>query len=175
MGVLIYKNMKKNIIIVIIAILVIGGIVWLSESNRNSDIKTSEVPQITGETEESKPTIILYKSPTCGCCGQYAAYLEKNGFEVEIESIKDMGSIKEQFNIPYDVQSCHTAVIGDYFFEGHVPLEAVNKLLEEKPAIDGIALAGMPSGSPGMPGLQLSSFNIYAIKDGNTSEFMVIE
>ena len=70
------------------------------------------------------------------------------------------------------MESCHTAIFGDYFVEGHVPIEAVNKLLEEKPDIDGIALPEMPSGSPGMPGPKLEPFKIYSIKDGQASEFL---
>lgn len=71
--------------------------------------------------------------------------------------------------------SCHTAVIADYFVEGHIPIEAIEKLLEEKPGIDGIALPGMPTGSPGMPGQQTEAFKIYALSAGTASEFMTME
>ena len=83
-----------------------------------------------------------------------------------------MNSIKEKYNIPYNMQSCHTTEIGDYFVEGHVPIEAVNKLLAEKPDIDGITLPDMPSGSPGMPGPKREEFIIYSLKDGEAEEFM---
>ena len=83
--------------------------------------------------------------------------------------------VKEKYGIPYSMRSCHTTVIGDYFVEGHVPIEAVEKLMLEKPDIKGIALPGMPSGSPGMPGSKQGPFIVYAInKDGSTSEFMRI-
>ncbi len=85
-----------------------------------------------------------------------------------------MSSIKRRLQISRNMESCHTAVIGDYFVEGHLPVEAVAKLLAEKPAIDGIALPGMPSGSPGMPGPKTAAFKIYALSDGKTSEFMTI-
>jgi len=72
------------------------------------------------------------------------------------------------------MQSCHTTEIGDYFVEGHVPIEAIDKLLAEKPDIDGITLPDMPAGSPGMPGVKREEFVIYSLKDGESSEFMRI-
>ncbi len=85
-----------------------------------------------------------------------------------------MSSIKEKYQIPQNMESCHTAVIADYFVEGHVPIEAIEELLKEKLDIDGIALPGMPSGSPGMPGQKIEAFKIYALSDGMASEFMTI-
>ncbi len=85
-----------------------------------------------------------------------------------------MSSIKKKYQIPHNMEGCHTGVIGDYFVEGHVPVEAIEELLAEKPAIGGIALPGMPSGSPGMPGQKTEAFKIYALSDGTASEFMII-
>lgn len=116
----------------------------------------------------------LYKSASCGCCVGYAAELSGKGFDVEKINVTDTQSIKTKYNIPSNMQSCHTAVIDGYFVEGHVPIEAVNKLLAEKPDIDGIALPRMPSGSPGMPGAKTETFVIYALKNGNATVFMEI-
>ena len=89
--------------------------------------------------------------------------------------MKDMSSVKKEYQIPEHLAACHTAIIGDYFVEGHIPIEAIEKLFEEKPDIDGIALPGMPAGSPGMPGQQREAFIIYAaLRDGTVSEFMRI-
>ena len=118
--------------------------------------------------------VTVFKSPTCGCCVGYVAELEKNGFDVETVDTVDMHAVKQKFNIPQSMESCHTAVMGDYFIEGHVPIEAVNKLLEEKPDIDGIALPGMPAGSPGMPGRKKVPFTIYALSNREISEFVTI-
>lgn len=123
-------------------------------------------------TAEAKTKVTVYKSPDCGCCVQHAAYLRGLGFKVEIKNISNMSSIKKQHQISSEMESCHTEIIEGYFVEGHVPVEAINKLLEEKPDIDGISLPGMPSGSPGMPGLKLKDFVIYSITDGVFSEFM---
>lgn len=120
------------------------------------------------------PSVTIYKSPNCGCCVKHSAYLKKNGFKVDIEMVDDMEAIKRKFGIPNDMQSCHTTVMGDYFIEGHVPIEAFNKLMEEKPDIDGIALPEMPSGSPGMPGPKLEPFEIFEIKDGKAQTFITL-
>ena len=82
--------------------------------------------------------------------------------------------IKNDLNIPEEMWSCHTSVIGDYYIEGHVPVAAIEKLLAERPDVDGLALPGMPSGSPGMTGEQEAPFVIYAVKDGTTSEFITL-
>lgn len=93
---------------------------------------------------------------------------------METTYTEDMVSIRKKYQIPENLASCHTAFIEDYFVEGHVPIAAIEKLFEEKPDIDGIALPGMPSGSPGMTGQQTEAFKIYALRDGTASEFMII-
>ena len=117
----------------------------------------------------------VLKSGGCGCCGVFGNYLEQKGFDVEINDVSDSISIKSQYKIPTSMESCHTTIIGNYFVEGHMPLEAIEKLIAEKPNIKGIALPGMPYGSPGMPGTKEGEFVIYAVQnDGSTTEFMRI-
>lgn len=119
--------------------------------------------------------VTMYKSFSCGCCAGHAAYLGGKGFEVEKVELQDVGGIKSKHNIPLEMQSCHTSVINGYFVEGHVPIEAIERLLEEKPNIQGIALPRMPSGSPGMPGVKRGDFVIYALDmEGNWNEWMRI-
>ena len=84
----------------------------------------------------------------------------------------NVDEMKGRLNIPEEMWSCHTSVIGDYFIEGHVPVAAIQKLLAEQPDVDGIALPGMPSGSPGMTGEQQAPFIIYAVAHGTPFEFM---
>ena len=86
----------------------------------------------------------------------------------------NVDEIKDRFEIPQDMRSCHTSVVGDYYIEGHVPVAAIEKLLAEQPGVDGIALPGMPSGSPGMTGEQEAPFIIYALAHGTTYEFMTL-
>lgn len=116
----------------------------------------------------------VYYSPTCGCCSEYVRYLRRAGFEVQtIVNQRQAELIKNQHNIPTDLQSCHTAIIDDYVFEGHLPAEAIKQLLEERPELKGIALPGMPSGSPGMPGPKLTPFMIYGLlPDGRTDLYL---
>ncbi len=123
---------------------------------------------------QASAVVTLYSSPTCGCCHEYEKYLEENGFEVESISMDDLTEIKDNLSIPANMQSCHTVMIEGYFVEGHVPVEAIRKLLEEQPPIDGIALPGMPSGSPGMGGAKAEPFVIYSITDGVVEEFVTL-
>lgn len=98
----------------------------------------------------SDATLVVYKSPTCGCCVSWAEYMEESGFDVEVRDVEDMAAIKAKYGVGRNVSSCHTAVIGDYVIEGHVPAEDVTRLLAERPVVLGIAVPGMPTGSPGM-------------------------
>jgi len=124
--------------------------------------------------KNSKYTVEVFKTPTCGCCNEYVLFLEEEQFEIKQTNMTSMGSIKTKYNIPDEMQSCHTGVVGKYFIEGHVPIEAINKLLKEQPDIDGIALPGMPMGTPGMPGNKEAPYVIYQLIDGEYSVFMTI-
>ena len=121
-----------------------------------------------------KLSVEVFKTPSCGCCYGYVLFLEKEQFNVKETDMRSLHSIKQKYNIPLEMQSCHTTIIGRYFIEGHVPLEAVNKLLKEQPDIDGIALPGMPIGTPGMPGKKEEPFVVYQLIDGKFSIFMTI-
>ena len=121
-----------------------------------------------------KLSVEVFKTPSCGCCYGYVLFLEKEKFNVKQTDMRSLHSIKQKYNIPLEMQSCHTTVVGKYFIEGHVPLEAVNKLLKEQPDIDGIALPGMPIGTPGMPGKKEEPYIIYQLIDGKFSIFMTI-
>ena len=117
----------------------------------------------------------FHKSMSCGCCGIHSNYLENKGLNLNIINMEDVSPIKKEYGVPSALESCHTTIIGDYFVEGHMPVEAIEKLLKEKPDIAGIALPGMPSGSPGMPGPKRVEWVVYAVnKDGTYDEFMRI-
>ena len=113
----------------------------------------------------------VYKSPSCACCHEWEAYLRGLGYEIRSLPTDDMVAVKARFGLPQDAWSCHTAVIDGYAVEGHVPVEAIADLLATRPAIDGIALPGMPAGSPGMPGAKEAAFEVLAIDDGAASAF----
>ena len=110
---------------------------------------------------------VLYKNPQCGCCENYAAYLRSNGFDVEVKPTNDLAQISSDAGVPADMEGCHTMLVDGYVVDGHVPINAISKLLAERPAIAGITLPGMPMGSPGMSGEKSGPFTIYAVtKDG---------
>lgn len=115
----------------------------------------------------------IYLSPTCGCCGNYVAYMKGEGFDVETIYNSDTASVKSKFGIPSNLQACHTTVIGDYIAEGHIPVEGIEKMLDEKPSIRGIALPGMPAASPGMPGSKDFPFDVYELDDSVSPRIFV--
>jgi hypothetical protein len=96
------------------------------------------------------PKVVSYRSASCGCCKKWINHLRDNGLEVVDNIVEDVSAIKIQYQIPNNLRSCHSAQIGKYTIEGHVPIESIKKLLEEKPLISGLAVPGMPHGSPGM-------------------------
>src|ERR1043166_1799672 len=108
-------------------------------------------------------SVMLYKNPECGCCDGYADHLRHNGFTVTAKAANDLSEISRKAGIPPDLQGCHTSFIGDYVVDGHVPVEAIRKLLAERPAVKGLTLPGMPEGSPGMSGKKAGPFKILAV------------
>ena len=94
--------------------------------------------------------IRVFKSPSCGCCNGWIDHLRKNGFSVEVVEQEDVSPIKARLGVPSFLESCHTASIGNYVIEGHVPAADIQRLLELKPEARGLAVPGMPVGSPGM-------------------------
>ena len=122
----------------------------------------------------TKQVVEVFKTPSCGCCYGYVLFLEEERFKVKQTDMRSLHTIKQKYNIPVEMQSCHTTIMGKYFIEGHVPFEAVEKLLKEQPDIDGIALPGMPIGTPGMPGDKDEPYIIYQVVDGKFSVFMTI-
>src|SRR5690606_25795324 len=99
--------------------------------------------------QSAAPTIVVYKTPTCGCCTKWAEHLQANGFTVMAQNRDDLAPIRAQHGVPQRLLSCHTALVGSYIVEGHVPADDVKKLLAEQPAVEGIAGPGMPLGPPG--------------------------
>ncbi len=104
----------------------------------------------SGWAQGALPKMVVSKDPTCGCCGGWIAYLRAAGFSVDVVETTDVDRTKTRLGVPGDLASCHTAEIGGYVVEGHVPESAIRRLLAEKPAATGIAVPGMPSSAPGM-------------------------
>ena len=120
------------------------------------------------------PLVEVFKSPTCGCCSQWVEHMRSNGFTVRTTDLNNLAEIKKARGVPEQVQSCHTAVVNGYVVEGHVPAADVQRLLKEKPAIAGVAVGGMPIGSPGMesPYVKAEPYNVVSFdKSGLTRVF----
>ena len=115
--------------------------------------------------------VTIYKDPGCMCCEGYADYLRANGFDVTVIGTHDLPLLNAKHHIPAELQGCHLSEVDGYFVGGHVPVDVVNRLLSERPSIEGITLPGMPSGSPGMFGAKTGSFVIYGIADGESKVY----
>jgi len=136
----------KKLVVILSSVLLLGAAsVFIF-----GDVADSADSAATAETVAASETLVVYKSPTCGCCGDWVEHMKAAGFEVEVHDVDDVNAIKAQNGVDRRLASCHTALIGDYVIEGHVPAQDVKRLLEEKPAVLGLAVPGMPAGSPGM-------------------------
>lgn len=117
--------------------------------------------------------IEIWKSPTCGCCGNWVTHMRSNGFRPVVHDVADVAPIKRKHGVPVALESCHTGIVGGYAIEGHVPADVVRALLKQRPAVLGIAVPGMPVGSPGMEmGARKDKYDVIAFtKAGTTSVF----
>lgn len=113
--------------------------------------------------------ITVYKSPTCGCCSAWIEHLKTNGFEVQAHDSNQMGEVKQSLGVRPQHASCHTAEVAGYVIEGHVPAAEIRRLLQEKPAVAGLAVPGMPTGAPGMEGSRKDPYQVLTFdQDGNS-------
>jgi len=147
----------------IIAVILIILAVNYDATPKNAIINTYQGTKIT-----------IFKSQSCGCCGGFIAEIQRQGFDVSVKEMSNINDIKEKHRIPETMTSCHTSEIEGYFIEGHMPIEASIKLLDERPDIEGIVLPGMPAGALGMAGVKNQEWIIYSIKDGKSEVFMRI-
>lgn len=127
-------------------------------------VNVSATPQAGGADTDGRDTltVTVYKSPTCGCCNAWVDHLRANGFRVTTVDTDDLTAIKQLHGVEPAHAACHTALIGGYVIEGHVPAADVRRLLAEQPAVTGLAVPGMPTGSPGMEGPRTERYNVLA-------------
>lgn len=114
--------------------------------------------------------VTVYKSPTCGCCGNWVDHLEANGYEVTTVETEDLSPVKAEHGVRPEYASCHTALVEGYVIEGHVPADVIDRLLRERPDVAGLTVPGMPMGSPGMEGPRRDPYNVLTFDAaGNTT------
>ena len=129
------------------------------------------------EDTASVDSIVVYKTPTCSCCSKWVDHLRANGFEVDVNTVPNTAPTQARFGVPRQLGSCHTAKVGDYWVEGHVPAEIIQQLLDGKrDDIEGIAVPGMPAGSPGMESPNPVTYDVIAYgKDGKFYRFATVQ
>jgi len=158
-------------VIILLGIMVGAGYFLFMPEPESASASTSES---ISSSQESTARVVVYKSPTCGCCNKWADHLRAAGFEVVSHDRNDMVRIKSELGIARPLQSCHTAIVEGYAVEGHVPAKDIKRLLQERPAIAGLAVPGMPIGSPGME-MEDHTVEPYDVlsfdKQGNTEIF----
>lgn len=118
------------------------------------------------------PLVEVFKSPSCGCCTGWVDHLRAAGFQVDVTETDDLEPVRKQLGVPYGKGSCHTAKVGGYVVEGHVPAADIQRLLAERPDVRGLVLPGMPLGSPGMevPDGRVQRYTVEQVaRDGSTS------
>lgn len=145
-------NLSRRALVLQIA----AGVVMLSGGRTNADVR---------------PALTVWKDPNCGCCEGWVEHLRRNGFTATVIETSDVQSIKVQRGVPAELASCHTAEIAGYTIEGHVPAQAILRLLAEKPAGLGIAVPGMPIGSPGMEGGRPEVYDVILFGNGASKPF----
>ena len=122
----------------------------------------------------SLPLVVVHKSPSCGCCVAWVEHMQHAGFAVEVRNVDNLDPVKSRVGVPVGKGSCHTAEVGGYFVEGHVPADDIKRLLAEKPTARGLTVPGMPTGSPGMevPGVPAQAYAVELVaQDGSTQVF----
>lgn len=141
---------------------------WLGTVARGAGL--AALAACTAEADAAPgPKAVVYKSPTCGCCQKWVDHLSDNGFDVSVKDMPDVAPIKQRYGVPAALASCHTALIGGYAIEGHVPADLVHRLLREKPRAIGLAVPGMPMGSPGMEGFRKDDYDVLLIEPNGAS------
>lgn len=129
----------------------------------------ANVAAVSRAANDSAPVVTVYKSPTCGCCTAWVDHLRQSGFRVVAIDTTDVEAVKRRYGVASEHAACHTAVVGGYVVEGHVPAEDIRRLLAQRPPITGLAVPGMPVGSPGMEGAYKQAYEVLAFRRGGES------
>jgi hypothetical protein len=157
------------------ALLLTGAVLSFGCEPVTDSAATPATPAVAASNAASEaPPITVYKTESCGCCKLWVRHLEGSGFRVSVHNMDDLGAVKQRAGVPYGMGSCHTAEVGGYFVEGHVPAADIKRLLLEKPRAKGLTVPGMPLGSPGMevPSGEKEPYEVFLVaNDGTTSTF----
>ena len=122
--------------------------------------------------EAESPTILVHKDPNCSCCAGWVRHLKEAGFAVRVEETTNLQAVRKRLGVPADLAACHTAEVNGYVLEGHVPAVAVRRLLEQRSTAVGLAVPGMPAGSPGMEGGTPQLYDVVLFGPNGRQSFM---
>lgn len=165
-------NMKKAAAAGLLATGV--AVVLVAAGMSRDDGAASDVPAVSATG--AGPAVHVYKTAACGCCTKWVDHMREAGFAVTVEDTRDLMAVKRREGIPTDLNSCHTALVDGYVVEGHVPASVVQAFLDEAPQARGLAVPGMPMGSPGMEGLRSEAYDVFAFDaEGGRTVFRHIE
>lgn len=174
---------SKTWLLVLGGLLLVGiGVLWMVSRDASSSL--AEVGADLGSAgvaveREAIPLdhadpipMTVYMSPQCGCCGLWVNHVREHGFEPEVRYQNDMGEVKRTFRVAWELSSCHTALVNGYVIEGHVPGEDIRRFLAEAPSAHGLAVPGMPLGSPGMevPDGRVDAYEVLKVGNGGRTE-----
>jgi hypothetical protein len=151
-----------------------GGAEAAPRSDTQAGASTPQAATVVAPEKGPPVRMVVYKTPTCGCCKKWVEHVQAAGFQVEVHDTADVTPVKNEHGLPGHLASCHTAIVDGYVVEGHVPADVIRRLLAERPQVAGIAVAGMPMGSPGMevPSGQTQPYDVIAFaRNGTVSVF----
>ena len=133
----------------------------------------------SGRSQGARPAsgkaLTLYREEGCSCCVTYADYLRESGFTVDVKTVRDLGPIRDQYDVPEAGVGCHTSIVDSYVVEGHVPVAAIDRLLSRRPMIDGISVVGMPINAPGMGEPNGQPLTILSFRAGRVADYMSVD
>ncbi len=126
------------------------------------------VSLLATQISAAPPEVTVFKTKTCGCCGKWVDHMRSSGFKVIVNEVSSTAEYRQKNGVPEKLQSCHTAIAGGYSFEGHVPAAEIQRILKEKPRAKGLAVPGMPMGSPGMEGSRRDPYSVVTFDQDGT-------
>ncbi len=159
----------------IVGVALVAGVTYFAVTDTHPFFNSSQAANLSpNQIATNELNITVYRTPTCGCCKGWVEHLQQNNFNVTdiVKPEAEIQAIRQKHNLPAELTSCHTAEINGYLVEGHVPVEDVKKLIAKKPNFAGIAVPGMPIGTPGMEmGNRKESFEVIGFKNNKTAVF----
>jgi hypothetical protein len=166
--------MSRKLLFIVWCVLALQGCDRVPTPDALTDAVAQAEPEPAEPTARADHAVTVYKNESCGCCELWVKHMQAAGFAVQVHNLDNLGPVKERVGIPPGMGACHTAEVGGYFVEGHVPADDIKRFLKERPDAKGLTVPGMPIGSPGMevPSGKVQPYDVFLIsRDGNKSVY----